>query len=70
MKKGLYFALFLLFLLHNDLFLWNDECLIWGFPSGLLYHVAFCLVTSAVMLLLVKYAWPEHLEVEEEGPAK
>ncbi|MCZ6507664.1 MAG: DUF3311 domain-containing protein [Acidobacteria bacterium] len=43
------FALLALFLLHNDLWWWNDSTLVLGLPIGLAYHVAFCLVTAAVM---------------------
>ena len=38
-----------------------------GLPVGLLYHFGFSIVTAFVMYLLVTYAWPEHLEVEDEG---
>lgn len=64
MKSALYIALVIFYLLHNDLWLWYDECLIAGFPSGLLYHVAYCMVASVLMLLLVKFAWPENLEAD------
>ncbi len=64
MKHLLYIALFVLFLLHNDLWLWNDECLVAGIPSGLLYHILYCVASSVLMIGLVKFAWPGHLEVE------
>jgi hypothetical protein len=63
----LYAALVALYLLHNDLWLWNDPRLVLGLPVGLVYHVAFCVATSFVLTLLVVYAWPEHLEVPEES---
>ncbi|MCI0414114.1 hypothetical protein L0222_15115 [bacterium] len=69
MRYILYLALFGLYLLHNDVWLWEDACLIYGFPSGLLYHIAYCVVASVLMLLLVKFAWPSHLEVEAD-PSK
>jgi hypothetical protein len=58
-KSALYTALVILYLLHNDLWLWYDECLIGGFPSGLLYHIVYCFAASILMLLLVKFAWPQ-----------
>ena len=64
MKSALYTTLVILYLLHNDLWLWYDECLIAGFPSGLLYHMAYCVVASVLMLLLVKFAWPQNLETD------
>ena len=58
----LYAALVVLYLLHNDLWLWNDARLILGLPAGLAYHVGFAIATSAVLAMLVIHAWPEHLE--------
>ena len=66
MKTMLYLALFLLFLLHNDLWLWEDPSLFIGLPVGLVYHIGFCGVVSVVMVLLVRFAWPHHLETESE----
>ncbi len=62
----LYLGLFALYLLHNDLWFWNDDSLVLGLPVGLLYHFIFCLAASGMMFLLAKYAWPRHLEVETE----
>jgi hypothetical protein len=58
LRATLYLALVALYLLHNDLWLWNDGRLIAGLPVGLLYHVLFCLAVTVVMLLLVRFAWP------------
>lgn len=66
-KWTLYLGLLVLYVLHNDLWLWNDSTLVLGLPVGLAYHFGFSIVTAVLMWLLVKYAWPEHLEVEEEG---
>lgn len=66
MKVCLYSGLVILYLLHNDLFLWNDECLIRGIPSGLAYHLAFCVAATLLMTALTIYAWPEGLEVDSE----
>ena len=60
----LYLALVALYLLHNDLWLWNDARLVFGHPVGLAYHIGFALVTSIVLTLLVIHAWPEHLDLE------
>lgn len=60
-----YAGLPLLFLLHNDFWLWDDRRIVLGLPAGMTYHVGFCVAATAVMLLLVNYAWPEHLEVED-----
>ena len=53
-----------LYILHNDFWLWDDPRIVIGLPVGLLYHVLFCVAATGVMLLLVNYAWPAHLEVE------
>ena len=66
LRLPLYAALVVLYLLHNDLWLWDDPRLVLGHPVGLLYHVVFCVAASVVLTLLVVYAWPDHLEVPEE----
>ena len=68
-KWLLYSALFVLYLLHNDLWLWNDASLIFGIPIGLLYHITFCLVASSLFISIVKNIWPAHLEVETKEEA-
>jgi hypothetical protein len=59
-------ALFLLlfFALHQDLWLWRASTpLVFGvLPVGLAYHAAYTLAVSAVMAVLVRRAWPSHLE--------
>ena len=54
----LYAALAALYLVHNDLWLWNDSRLWLGLPAGLVYHIGFCVAASAVLWLMVIYAWP------------
>ena len=61
--KLLYLTVFVLYLLHNDLWLWNDATLIAGLPVGLVYHIGFCFAASLTLYLLVSRAWPTHLEV-------
>ena len=68
MKKPLLFlALVVLYLLHNDLWLWNDPRLVFGLPVGLVYHIGFAVATSVVLTLLVIHAWPDHLDRESGG---
>jgi uncharacterized protein DUF3311 len=59
-------ALLFLYLLHNDLWLWDDATLVFGLPVGLVYHVGFSIATGIVLTLLVLKAWPEHLDAEAE----
>jgi Protein of unknown function (DUF3311) len=57
-------AVALLYVLHQDVWYWNDaRPLVFGFlPVGLFYHAAFTIACSAVLWLLVTVAWPGHLE--------
>ena len=57
------------FLLHQDLWNWSKtEPLILGFlPIGLAYHAAYCVLAALMMLVLVEFAWPAHLDrIESE----
>jgi len=56
-----------LLILHNDFWLWDDPRFLLGLPVGLTYHALFCLAATGVMVLLLRRAWPAHLEVEEES---
>jgi hypothetical protein len=57
-------AIALLYVLHQDFWFWREaRPLVFGFlPIGLFYHVVFTIASSAVLWLLVKVAWPSHLE--------
>jgi hypothetical protein len=67
-KWLIYLTLIALYFLHNDIWYWFDSRLVMSIPIGLFYHILFCVTACIVMILLVKFAWPEHLEVEgEEG---
>ena len=66
MRRLAWAGLPVLFVLHNDFWLWDDPRFVLGLPVGLLYHVGFCAASAVVMVMLVRYAWPAHLEVE--GP--
>jgi hypothetical protein len=59
-------AVVALYVLHQDIWFWRTAYpLVFGFiPIGLFYHACFCVAASLVMGLLVKYAWPAHLERE------
>ena len=62
-----------LYALHQDVWFWRTtEPIVFGFlPIGVFYHVCYTLAISLVMWLLVKLAWPAHLEAiteEETAP--
>lgn len=61
------------YLLHQDFWNWKTaEPLVFGFlPIGLAYHAGYSVVAAVLMAVLVKFAWPKHLEdVEPSQPEK
>ncbi len=56
---------------HQDIWNWSkSDPLVFGFlPVGLAYQAAYSIVASAMMAILVAFAWPKHLE-EQDPPAK
>jgi len=65
MKKVLLVVLVLaVYGLHQDFWNWKStEPLVFGcLPIGLAYHAAYSLLAAIMMALLVKFAWPRHLE--------
>jgi hypothetical protein len=63
-------AVVALYVLHQDFWNWRTPYpLIFGFiPIGLFYQGCFSVASAILMALLVKFAWPGHLEreIEEE----
>ena len=55
----IFLALLVAFLLHQDLWFWNDSRIVLGLPVGLLYHVLYCLGVSVMMAVLLRFYWPE-----------
>ena len=55
-----------LYVLHQDFWFWRQaRPLVFGvLPIGLAYHAAFTLVTSLVLLVLVRLLWPARLDPE------
>ena len=53
-----------LYLLHQDFWFWRTaRPLVFGFlPIGLFYHACYTVAVSLLMWVLVKYAWPTHLD--------
>jgi hypothetical protein len=68
-------AVVVVYVLHQDFWFWRTARIFgvipFGFlPVGLFYHACFAVLASLLMWLLVKYAWPSHLEQEiESGPS-
>jgi len=69
MKRILLVVAFIaLYALHQDFWYWRTAYpLVFGFvPIGLFYQACFTVAASLLMWLLVKFAWPGHLESEFE----
>lgn len=67
MKRTLTFiAVVVLYVLHQDIWFWRRaRPFVFGFiPIGLFYHACFAVAASLVLWMLVRYAWPAHLEEE------
>jgi hypothetical protein len=62
-KLLLTFLVLAVYLLHQDFWNWKKTDLVFGFlPIGLAYHAGYSILASITMALLVKFAWPKHLE--------
>jgi hypothetical protein len=61
-------AVVVLYALHQDIWFWRKAYpLVFGFvPIGLFYQGCFSVAAAFLMWLLVKFAWPSHLEEEVE----
>ena len=70
MKWFVYFLAAVVFILHQDF--WNfatPHPLVFGFlPISAAYHAAYSIACAVLMWLLVKFAWPRHLEKYEDLP--
>ena len=52
------------YLLHQDFWNWKQaDPLVFGFlPIGLAYHAGYSILAAIMMAVLVRFAWPKHLE--------
>ena len=73
MKKFLLFLMIaFVYVIHQDNWNWSKTDVVLGFlPIGLAYHALYSILAAVMMALLVKFAWPKHLEeVEPHEPPK
>ena len=73
MKKWLLVLLVLgVYALHQDFWNWRQAYpLIFGcLPIGLAYQAFYSVVAALLMALLVRFAWPKHLEAVEKTAPK
>ncbi|GAB5444075.1 MAG: hypothetical protein Fues2KO_44240 [Fuerstiella sp.] len=68
MKYVVWGLVVLLIILHQDVWLWDNDTLVWGFmPITLLYHACISLGAGFTWFLATKFAWPDVLE--EKSPS-
>ena len=68
MKYVVWGLVVLLIILHQDVWLWENDTLVAGFmPITLLYHACISLGAGITWFLATKFAWPAVLE--DEAPA-
>ncbi len=71
--KGFLLTLLIIsvYFLHQDSWNWKStEPLVFGFlPVGLAYHAGYSVLAAIMMAVLVKFAWPRHLESVEPDDA-
>ncbi len=66
-KQWLAFGLLAaMYVFHNDWWLWGDSRIVAGLPIGLGYHVLYMIVSALVLTIVVRLAWPTHLDSEED----
>ena len=59
-------VLLVLLILFFNIWMWDNDTLILGLPINLLYHIGLCVLTTLSMLVIVRLAWPHHLDAEGE----
>lgn len=69
-RRLLYAALLLAFVLRHDVWFWNDSRFVFGLPVGLTYHVLFCIGVALLMALVVRFAWPAGLDDASTSPGQ
>ncbi len=66
MRALLYLGLVVVYLLHNDFWLWEADGRFLWLPIGLAYHLSYCLLIVVWMAMMVKWAWPRKGMVKSE----
>ena len=60
----------MVYVLHQDFWNWKKtDPLVFGFlPIGLAYQAGYSVLAAIMMAILVRFAWPKHLEdIEHDG---
>ncbi|MEM9187438.1 MAG: DUF3311 domain-containing protein [Planctomycetota bacterium] len=68
MQKIVWALVVLLLILHQDLWFWEDDTLVFGFmPIGLFYHACISVAASVTWFLATRHCWPAGLEANAEA---
>ena len=68
MQKVVWTLVVLLVVLHQDVWFWEDERLVFGFlPVGLAWHMGISVGASLTWLLATRHCWPA--EADSPDPA-
>lgn len=63
MKYVIWLLVLALVIVHQDIWFWNDETLVFGFiPIGLAYHAGISIAASIIWFLATIFAWPKLLD--------
>lgn len=63
-----YASVFILYVLHQDFWFWDNGTLVFHIlPVGLLYHVGYCVAASLILALLTWGTWPAQPQIEKES---
>lgn len=67
MKKVVVAFMLILFVLHQDFWLRENGDLVLGIlPATLAYHMVFTLLAALAWAMVVKFAWPQYSEEDDE----
>ena len=62
-RKLVWGFIVILAIAHCDLWAWPDRSLLFGFmPTGLFYQAMISVCAGIAWILVVKFAWPDHIE--------
>ena len=68
MPRTLLALILILFVLHQDNWLWTNDSLVFGFmPIGLFYHACISVAASCVWFFAVKRCWPTDVEANSNA---
>ncbi len=70
MKFVVWGLVLLLVVIHQDVWNWNNDRLVFGFlPVTLAYHACISIGASVAWFLAINFAWPEGLDDDKDSAA-